>query len=54
MHSEQPLPRAPGPWPAARRPAFGLARTAGLYGEVVTLPVSGRGTATPAERKSYV
>jgi len=34
-----------------RRPTVGSARTAGLYGEVVTLPVSRRELAPTPERK---
>lgn len=39
MHVEHPLPRA-SERPEARRPISGPGRTAGLYGEVVTLPES--------------
>jgi hypothetical protein len=54
MHSEQPLPRAARPTPASGRPAPGFGRASGLYGEVMTLPVSGRGAATTTERKASI
>lgn len=51
MHSEQPLSRAPASTSALRRPTSGPARTSGLYGEVVTLPVNRRELAATPERK---
>jgi len=54
MRSEQPLSRAPTPTPALRRPTPDSGRTSGLYGEVVTMPVSRREMATTAERKAPV
>ncbi|HZW17114.1 MAG TPA: hypothetical protein VFF66_12790 [Brevundimonas sp.] len=42
MHSKQPLPRSPAPQSPLRRPISEVARTSGLYGEVMTLPVSRR------------
>lgn len=52
MHSEQPLSRAPTSTSALRRPSPGSGHTAGLYGEVVTLPVSRRELVPTAERKA--
>ena len=52
MQTEQPLSNAPASRPALRRPASAFGRASGLYGEVVTLPVSGRGMAMTAERKA--
>lgn len=54
MRTEQSLQRAATPMPASRRPASSFARASGLYGEVMTLPVSGRGATTTAERKAPV
>lgn len=54
MHSEQPLPNAPASTPVLRRPALEFGRASGLYGEVVTLPVRGRGVVATAERKAPI
>lgn len=53
MHSDQPLPYTPEPSSTSRRPAPGSARTAGLYGEVVTLPVNRRELVPAPERKVF-
>ena len=52
MYSQQPLPRPLAAMPTLRRPMSGGGRPSGLYGEVMTLPLSGRGLATDAERKT--
>lgn len=51
MHSEQQLSHGPEPTSTSRRPGSGSARTSGLYGEVVTLPVHRRELAPTPERK---
>jgi hypothetical protein len=54
MRTEQPSQRESEPAQGSRRPAAGSGRPAGLYGEVTTLPVSGRGTAPIAEPRTFV
>ena len=53
MHSDQPLPYTPEPSSTSRRPSTGSARTSGLYGEVVTLPVNRRELVPAPERKVF-
>ena len=53
MHSDQPLPYTPEPSSTSRRPSSGSARTSGLYGEVVTLPVNRRELVPASESKVF-